>query len=53
MEIFRIYLCCGMNANQTQIPPQELPRHSQEHLSVIHCVATQLKSENIANKEHR
>lgn len=29
---------------KTQIPPQELPRHSAERLSGIHCVATQFKS---------
>ncbi len=28
---------------QTQIPPQELPRHSAQRLSGIRCVATQLK----------
>ena len=28
---------------QTQIPPQELPRHGAQRLSGIHCVATQLK----------
>jgi GTP-binding protein HflX len=31
--------------SQTQIPPQELPRHKGEHLSGIRCLATQLKSE--------
>ncbi len=31
-------------ASQTQIPPQELPRHSTEPLSGIRCVATQFKS---------
>ncbi len=31
-------------ASQTQIPPQELPRHSTERLSGIRCVATQFKS---------
>lgn len=30
---------------QTQIPPQELPRHGARRLSGIRCVATQLKSE--------
>ncbi|MBD2778458.1 GTPase HflX [Iningainema tapete] len=30
---------------QTQIPPQELPRHSTERLSGIRCIATQFKSE--------
>jgi len=30
---------------QTQIPPQELPCHSAERLSGIHCIATQFKSE--------
>ncbi len=30
--------------SQTQIPPEQLPRHSAERLSGIHCVATQLKS---------
>lgn len=29
---------------KTQIPPQELPRHSAERLSGIHCIATQFKS---------
>jgi GTPase len=50
-------ICCYINRrgqvirvavgtpNQTQIPPQELPRHSAERLSKIHCVATQFKSE--------
>ncbi|MGE5659076.1 MAG: GTPase HflX [Actinomycetota bacterium] len=33
--------------SQTQIPPQELPRHSAERLSGIRCVTTQLKSENV------
>jgi GTP-binding protein HflX len=28
---------------QTQIPPQELPRHGAQRLSGIHCVTTQLK----------
>jgi len=31
--------------SQTQIPPQQLPRHSAERLSGIHCVATQFKSD--------
>ncbi|MFH7026627.1 MAG: GTPase HflX [Heteroscytonema crispum UTEX LB 1556] len=31
--------------NQTLIPPQELPRHTAEGLSKIHCVATQFKSQ--------
>ncbi|MEA5623764.1 GTPase HflX [Nostoc sp. UHCC 0251] len=31
--------------NQTQIPPEELPRRSAERLSGIRCVATQFKSE--------
>jgi len=50
-------LCCYINRrgqvirvavgtpNQTQIPSKELPRHSTERLSGIHCVATQFKSE--------
>ncbi len=50
-------ICCYINRrgqvirvavgtpNQTQIPPQELPRHSAERLSGIHCLATQFKSE--------
>ena len=47
-------ICCYINrrgqvirvvvrtSNQTQITPEELPRRSQENLSGIHCVATQL-----------
>jgi GTP-binding protein HflX len=31
--------------NQTQIPSQQLPRHSNERLSGIRCIATQFKSE--------
>lgn len=31
--------------HQTQIPLQELPRHSAERLSGIHCITTQFKSE--------
>ena len=50
-------ICCYINRrgqiirvavgipSQTQISPQELPRHRAESLSKIHCVATQLKSE--------
>ena len=50
-------ICCYINRrgqvirvavgtpNQTQIPSEELPRHSTERLSGIHCVATQFKSE--------
>ncbi|MDZ4877046.1 MAG: GTPase HflX [Chroococcidiopsis cubana SAG 39.79] len=50
-------ICCYLNRrgqvirvavgtpNQTQIPPEELPRHSSERLSGIHCVATQLRSQ--------
>jgi GTP-binding protein HflX len=30
---------------QTQIPPQELPRHGAQRLSGIRCVATQLKGD--------
>ncbi len=49
-------ICCYINRrgqviriavgtpNQTQIPPEELPRRSAERLSGIRCVATQLKS---------
>jgi GTPase len=49
-------ICCYINRrgqiiriavgtpNQTQIPPEELPRRSVERLSGIRCVATQLKS---------
>ncbi|MBW4450125.1 MAG: GTPase HflX [Spirirestis rafaelensis WJT71-NPBG6] len=50
-------ICCYINRrgqviriavgtpSQTQIPPEELPRHSAERLSGIHCVATQFKSD--------
>jgi GTPase len=50
-------ICCYLNRrgqviriaigtpNQTQIPPEELPRRSAERLSGIRCVATQVKSE--------
>ncbi len=50
-------ICCYINRrgqviriavgtpNQTQIPPEELPRRSAERLSGIRCVATQFKSE--------
>ncbi|MBW4560848.1 MAG: GTPase HflX [Mojavia pulchra JT2-VF2] len=50
-------ICCYINRRgqviriavgtpfQTQIPPEELPRHSAERLSGIHCIATQFKSE--------
>ena len=31
--------------SQTQISPQDLPRHSAERLSGIRCIATQLKSQ--------
>ncbi|HEY9822979.1 MAG TPA: GTPase HflX [Candidatus Sericytochromatia bacterium] len=37
-----VRVAVGMPA-QTQIPPQELPRHGAQRLSGIHCVATQLK----------
>jgi GTPase len=48
-------ICCYINRrgqiirvaigtpNQTQIPAQELPRHSAERLSRIRCITTQLK----------
>ncbi|BAY78122.1 GTP-binding protein HSR1-related protein [Nostoc linckia NIES-25] len=51
-------ICCYINRrgeviriavgtpNQTQIPPEELPRRSAERLSGIRCVATQFKSES-------
>jgi GTPase len=50
-------ICCYINRrgqvirvavgtpNQTQIPQEELPRHSAERLSRIRCIATQFKSE--------
>lgn len=50
-------ICCYINRrgqvirvavgtpSQTQIPSEELPRRSQENLSGIHCVATQLSSQ--------
>lgn len=50
-------ICCYINRrgqviqiavgtpNQTQIPPEELPRHSDARLSGIHCVATQFNRE--------
>ncbi|MEH2109215.1 GTPase HflX [Nostoc sp.] len=50
-------ICCYINRrgqiiriavgtpNQTQIPPEELPRRSAERLSGIRCIATQFKSE--------
>ncbi|MBD1907799.1 GTPase HflX [Funiculus sociatus GB2-A5] len=50
-------VCCYLNRrgqvirvavgtpSQTQIPPQDLPRHSAERLSGIRCIATQLKLE--------
>ncbi|WP_445633926.1 GTPase HflX [Nostoc sp. DSM 114161] len=51
-------ICCYINRrgeviriavgtpNQTQIPPEELPRRSAERLSGIRCIATQFKSES-------
>ncbi|MFN6561274.1 MAG: GTPase HflX [Nostoc sp. ChiSLP01] len=51
-------ICCYINRrgeviriavgtpNQTQIPPEELPRRSAERLSGIRCVATQFRSES-------
>ncbi|BAY06902.1 GTPase HflX [Calothrix sp. NIES-2098] len=50
-------ICCYINRrgqiiriavgtpNQTQIPPEELPRRSAERLSGIRCITTQFKSE--------
>ncbi|MBN3958093.1 GTPase HflX [Nostoc sp. NMS8] len=51
-------ICCYINRrgqiiriavgtpNQTQIPPEELPRRSAKRLSGIRCIATQFKSES-------
>jgi GTPase len=51
-------ICCYINRrgqviriavgtpSQTQIPPEELPRHSAERLSGIRCINTQFKSES-------
>ncbi|MBD2201860.1 GTPase HflX [Calothrix sp. FACHB-1219] len=51
-------ICCYINRrgqvirvavgtpNQTQIPPDELPRRSAERLSGIRCITTQVKSES-------
>ena len=41
-QIFRIAVG---TPNQTQISSQELPRHKAGHLSGIHCITTQLKSQ--------